>query len=670
MRDFRISAVRAATLVLALGVAGAGWGMAEVKVEETVLAPADAHGVYHLSPAGLHVAGAVMQGSRWVVVYDGTTGPAFDEIKVLQPGGLMLGSGVVGARVMFSPDGSRWAYAGRQKDEWVVMVDGKELARVKAHEGATALIGMEFSPQGKHFVFISSARPDGWETRVYVDGQGGPLMARPDVHVVYSPDGERYAYVAAEEKDPQKRYVVVDGKRAGDTSMDPAFTASGKLIARDVHPDGTTSVLVEGKEVLKAAYVEPRVFVAPAGDGFAVLFKKSSDVHEKTLLWIDGKELDPGTNLGSVVFSPDGKRYAVVCGNGSGGGQTQWVVFDDGKRGQDYLAVNEAAFSADGKHFSYVGSNGGKYFANVDGKEYEGFDEVSSLSLNGDHFGFVGRRAGEYVAVVDGKTMGPTRRMIRPRSLMFSGDGSRQIYLADNVASPTPVVDGQDMTGVQVRDLAELPKDSKGVQTPAPLAIFSPDGKHLAFSGTMAPQNGGPVAQGVVVDGQLLKTPVNPGWLVFSAEGQHLVWTALLPPKTGTTMQPRVFVDGAEAVQYDRSTYDGLVAARRAEPDGSVTFIGVSGGSVKRFHVTPDPEMGFAKALAAQKAAEDKALADAAQAAADAKAAKEKAAAEAAQAKADAQAKRAADAEAKRQAKLDAQANAKAAAAAKRAAKP
>ena len=89
------------------------------KIEEKILAPLQDRAKFEVSPHGVHVATIEADGSRAVVYYDGVEGPKFDEI-------LPQGSN---SSVAFSPDGNRYAYCARAGNQFVVMVDGKELVR-------------------------------------------------------------------------------------------------------------------------------------------------------------------------------------------------------------------------------------------------------------------------------------------------------------------------------------------------------------------------------------------------------------------------------------------------------------------------------------------------------------------------------------------------------------
>lgn len=75
---------------------------------------------YIVSPYGVHVSTLMNSGSRWVINYDGVEGPKFDQV-------FGQGSGTTG--VMYSPDGSHYAYCGLSGSDYVVMADGKEVFR-------------------------------------------------------------------------------------------------------------------------------------------------------------------------------------------------------------------------------------------------------------------------------------------------------------------------------------------------------------------------------------------------------------------------------------------------------------------------------------------------------------------------------------------------------------
>ncbi len=116
------------------------------KIETRTLAPSEAGRDFYVAPHGGHVAAISQKGSRFVVVHDGVTSPPFDEIVGANPK----------LRIIFSDDGARYAYVGRQGQEFVVMVDGKEANRLPVATTRWDFSARfpEFGPKGKHVYFV------------------------------------------------------------------------------------------------------------------------------------------------------------------------------------------------------------------------------------------------------------------------------------------------------------------------------------------------------------------------------------------------------------------------------------------------------------------------------------------------------------------------------------
>src|SRR5690606_17738906 len=112
------------------------------------------------------------------ILVDGVAGPLFDQKLQIDGKAFydrnsgMSTSGQL-PPIVFSADGSRFAYCGRQGEEVVVVVDGKEVARLpnRQHSGLFDQGPLGFSPGGKHFYY---AYNDGNSTRLVVNGQAGP----------------------------------------------------------------------------------------------------------------------------------------------------------------------------------------------------------------------------------------------------------------------------------------------------------------------------------------------------------------------------------------------------------------------------------------------------------------------------------------------------------------
>ena len=227
------------TLAVAVFVSliGASIVIAEPKVEEQIVAPAWEQGTtYTLSPRGLHLAAVAMKGSRWAVTVDGVEGPKFDAILnsafEIEPAryeiGMLLPPRVKWeGPVAFSPDGSRYAYAAREGDKAVVILDGKEIWRGDFTEAARPRY-MAFTPDGKHLYFFTRTIQNaviiatdavsqftgtdvGQQVggSVVFDGQAGPVTLGEPL-MFFSPDGSRWGYRGIK-PETQEPFLVIDG---------------------------------------------------------------------------------------------------------------------------------------------------------------------------------------------------------------------------------------------------------------------------------------------------------------------------------------------------------------------------------------------------------------------------------------------------------------------------
>ncbi len=122
-------------------------------------------------------------------------------------------------------------------------------------------------------------------------------------------------------------------------------------------------MLVNGKSIFTARQVQ-QVYVSPAENRLIVAlthFSKDSASAQGAFLLVDGKPaeatLTPALSFDRVLFSPDGKRYAAICG----AAPNKFVVLD-GKKGQEYFDVYSRpastlapgiAFSADSNTLAY-----------------------------------------------------------------------------------------------------------------------------------------------------------------------------------------------------------------------------------------------------------------------------------------------------------------------------
>ena len=630
---------------------------AAVKVEEQVVGPV-AEGYNNLSPyvvslRGVRLATVAPKGSRVAVIVDGVEGPKFDEIVAptaayvdprpffeAQQAALRAGRTApdMSARpVIFSKDGKRFAYIGRQGKEWVLIADGKEVLRLPsegivsaatiAGPSGTVNLLLEFTgDDGKHLMFARSVF-GGYE--LWVDGQkmpgiygsgGGGTEGTTDP--IITRDGARFAYVAQIARD--KRTVVVDGKDAGYVGDNLAFTADGQHLFSFVRQGGIVGLAVDGKLKMKTDGISQLV-MTPVGNGFAAVVQRLNPPGQ--FLVVNGKKVE-GSDCASiprVVFSPDGKRFAAVCSMAS---NVNFVIVD-GKKGQQYDGIwqpdSMLAFSPDSSKVAYVAQSRGKFFVVINEEESEAFDSNAKFvfSPDGKRVAYCGLRQspppGGFRLYVDGK-LERIDEQANCDSVKFSPDGSRYAYASS--PSGTMYLDGKP-TGLRGDKFA-----------------FTPDNKRVAVWGnkpSVDPKQGvlaqfaRPAAQGMFVDGQHVfgsDNNMNLRYRAFTPDSQHVYWMTL-ERATGANAKPGLieavtYLDGKPVVRCDR--IDGGQAAWiypggqfnfgepppawDVGPDGVLTFVGPVGDVMKRFRIAPGADMSVATMLAGAEAEAAKAKAD------------------------------------------------------------
>ena len=176
MRTFSKILVAALGALCAVNTAVAAGAKVEEQEVGPVGQPQDVQ--YVVSPRGGHLASVAHKGSRMAVIVDGVAGPRIDEIVVptfnyVDPRpyqNVNINWIPRTLPVTFSRDGKRFAYVARQGQEWVVIVDGKEMSRIPLAAGSD--VRLEFTgDDGKHLLFAKSGFA-GYE--LWVDGQKMP----------------------------------------------------------------------------------------------------------------------------------------------------------------------------------------------------------------------------------------------------------------------------------------------------------------------------------------------------------------------------------------------------------------------------------------------------------------------------------------------------------------
>jgi hypothetical protein len=590
---------------------------AEIKVDEQVMAPAGRWIGATVSPHGVHVAVLALKGSRNVVLIDGVEGPPFDQLldvrgHTYNP---LLSSGMEiwppkSTPIIFSEDGAHCAYFGKIGDQYIALLDGKEIARgpfgsISAGSVSPGLFGqtygtLSFSPRGRHVFYNEQDGRAGY--RVMMDGKPEPRsagtpepgsIARRPPQVMFSPDGEHYAYVGTQADAAKTRWNVVDGRQVKYFGDNLRFTPAGHLVSV-LNENGLDTLVLDNKPVMRAKRIDP-VWVSPVGAQIvAVMLSREG---APTILTINGRPI-PGTEgvtVKEVFFSPDGKRYAAHCVTST---STQFVLID-GKKGNEYQAIYpqvydprlevgtvwRPTFTADSSKFVYTAVHTGKWFVVANTEESDGFAWLSDPVIGGN--ARIAYATGDgsplkFDVVVDGKVLSPSRTRDMEH-FAFSSDGARYTFVGGTLGSiyTSLVVDGAVAPGVSVTKV--LPS----------YFLFSPDGKHIAYFGRVIPENR---KGGLWIDRKLVFVTDSGGRIHFTPDSQHLLWTDLEPGGMNT-----LYVDGRPSVKFRASALDSVLEAREMGADGILTFVTLKDGAPVRYRVTPPSDTSVATLLSGAK---------------------------------------------------------------------
>jgi WD40 repeat protein len=412
---------------------------AGTKIEPSLLAPREQGAQFAVSPRGVHMGAVSHSGSRWTVIYDGVPGPQFDQ--VFQQGNSLTG-------LIFSPDGSRYAYCGLQGNEAVVMVDGKELFRdshtnVQSRIDANSCQQMSFTSNNKHVYFFSMSKYEGATDgfRFVFDGKADPMGSNNDLRsFAFSPDGDHVAYVWSGCGRDTTQKLLIDGKPAPYLAGNPQWSADSQhLYTTATRPQQTFELLADGKPMIRANSV--RLFIPPVGNMVVAVATKTTGTGSTSSLVIGGKVV-PGSeatapgiscNISTFAFSADGKHYAIACSTANG----RAYVFADGKKSLDYGrldpfysygtrgATRTVGFTAGSGSPVFVGNSGGAQFVVVGSQESNQMNQMGEVAISpaGNHVLAAGLKS----MAVDGKVLAMPQSD-RTFSLVFSPDGAHYAY--------------------------------------------------------------------------------------------------------------------------------------------------------------------------------------------------------------------------------------------------
>jgi hypothetical protein len=524
-----------------------------------------APGQVTVSPDGQHIAYTTHQGSRIIAVIDSKSGPVFDSIEsVGSPSKLFTFSsdgtrcaylgrsgderkvmvndqqGAGGAQIrdfLFSPDGAHYAYStiSGNGQPWFEVFDGKPQAQACVSEPKNPV----FSADNQHFAYVATVKftPQQYGDVVVMDGQ--PQQSFGKIReFAFSADGKHYAYIGDDaayvaSNPDAKAHLIFDGKERA------AYPA---IFHITLSADGAHLAAITGKPDVRiyTARLDDQNWefafdsseLAPlvlSPDGTKVAYMQYKGGGRKSVI-VNGKKGLDYDDLHGICFSGDNHLYytaTMLNGGGQGSGPTSFIVRDEQEFGPYPATPNGGtmpyaiAFSPDGKHAAYRAGDGKNVFIVRDGKKSADFNMLLGplvFSPDSQHLAFLATRGvnlnmspiqrqqylqtpghdtGNYLIVDDKTIMLPEQTIQSAMSLEFSPDSQHTLF---RPGASLPLVDGQSI-GAAV-------KPGSYTNVSITQATFSPDSKHLIYSGVQAMNPG----SNVVVDGELIPAyhPVAP----------------------------------------------------------------------------------------------------------------------------------------------------------------
>lgn len=571
------------------------------KVEETVIGPTNVGGAYTVAFAGAHVAYSGKKGTRFYVSVNGVSGPEFDalyktngpEFYYPEKAGVWRspepGRDGNDAPVLFSRDGSHYAYSGRQGEEYVVMHDGKEVGRFPTNTRTQN--GPKLSPLGKHVYWTEGKMEQGRSIgRTVIDGKATEwgMVVEP----VFSPDDTQFAW-AVSVKGPADQFakslIYLNGKPAGYEGQSPMFTADSKSLLV-VSNDGGAAVLLDGKRVISGNPQVTKVVVGPVGKRYGAIVRQQEGSQFIDYLYIDGKQVPDSHYAQDVWFSPDGKRYAAMCKNPFGGTPAMLIDGD----AYEFARIDAAPplWTADSSKIIFTGgTNEGSFIAvNDDLYEYAHSLIQPVVAQTGNTFawGTLGRGAEGHSMTVGTKGVLPQGVYVN-NPFVLSPDGSRFAYFVSKYGRSDLaglVIDDKFYNGFGPAYLNRWLTSSLAASIPF---VFSPDSKHVAYAG----RSGAASRNSLYINETVVQANVDTvAFVTFTPDSQHLFWM---------NMDPRwmndVYVDGQMAVHANGSFFREMPVSFEVDAKGVATFLAQDGDVVKRYRITPPSDTSVATLL-------------------------------------------------------------------------
>ena len=189
------------------------------------------------------------------------------------------------------------------------------------------------------------------------------------------------------------------------------------------------------------------LIVSPNSKRFAYVTIAKTKAGTKYYVVVDGNEGKQYSGImGTPIFSPDSKRIAYVARLRFADKAYKYVVVVNREEGKRYDTIMEASpitFSPDSKRLTYMVVHNGEFIVVVDGKEKEHDALVHTIfSPDSKRLAYVAKVGNKYFVVVDGKEQKKYDSIFfRPA---FSPDSKRLLYSAKEGDELFMVVDGEE----------------------------------------------------------------------------------------------------------------------------------------------------------------------------------------------------------------------------------
>ncbi|MBU1102683.1 hypothetical protein KJ853_03460 [Patescibacteria group bacterium] len=412
------------------------------------------------------------------------------------------------SRIIFSPDGQKFAYKAKLNGKEFIIVNGQE---GKGYDSVGSPI---FSPDSQKIAYRVSLDKK-WRI-VVNDKEGKPYDLIEEDSFIFSPDSQKIGYRAIQVGGGLKYFIVVNNQEGKlfDDVWGFIFSPDSKRFAYMANQNNKEFVITDGQES-KAYDKLGNIVFSLDSQNFAYAAKQA----DKWSVIVNNREVKLYDTIGSLQFSPDSQKLAYVARQN----EKEFLVINGEEHRsliyKPYDYVYFSGFSPDSQKFAYSATRGGKMVAVVNdteiSKSYDYFMNNFKIyfSPDGKRFAFVARNGPElsaqYFAVIDSHEIGPYSNNFNFYGIMdapplFSPDSSRVVFRAQRQGKYF---------------IVENEQEDKAYDYVYP-PIFSKDGRNIAY---MAKQG---LKKTVVVNGVESKIydDIDRNSLSFSEDGKKIMY--------------------------------------------------------------------------------------------------------------------------------------------------